>query len=70
MSIGTIEITVSPLGASKIETRGFAGESCRQASRFVEAALGTAIKETLTGEYFSGNVQASQTQTRLGDSQA
>ena len=36
----TIEITVDPKGDTKVETRGFTGGECREASRFVEQALG------------------------------
>lgn len=46
-----IEITVGPAGETKVETRGFAGPDCRQASRFVEQALGEAVGEQLTGEF-------------------
>lgn len=51
-----IEITVLPSGESKIETRGFAGDSCREASRFLEAALGKATCETLTAEFHKSHV--------------
>ena len=50
----TIEITVDPRGQSKVETRGFAGGECREASRFVEQALGTRSAETLTAEFHQG----------------
>ena len=50
----TIEITVSPTGETKVETRGFTGSECRDASRFVEQALGTRSAETLTAEYYQG----------------
>jgi hypothetical protein len=49
-----IEITVSPTGAAKVETRGFTGGACREASRFVEQALGSRTAETLTAEYHQG----------------
>ena len=47
----TIEITVSPNGEAKVETRGFAGPECREASRFVERALGRATAEALKAEF-------------------
>ena len=47
----TIEITVDTRGQTKIETRGFSGGECREASRFVEQALGTRSAETLTAEF-------------------
>ena len=46
-----IEITVSPTGEAKVQTKGFAGGQCRDASRFVEQALGTRTAETLTAEF-------------------
>ncbi len=49
-----IEITVSPDGETKVETRGFTGGECREASRFVEQALGQRTAETLTAEFHQG----------------
>ena len=45
----TIEIVVTPSGAITVETRGFQGASCLEASRFLETALGrtTADRPTL-----------------------
>ena len=50
----TIEITVAPDGQSKVETKGFAGPECREASKFVEQALGQVTAEALTGEFHQG----------------
>jgi hypothetical protein len=47
-----IEIIVSPTGQTRVETKGFAGTSCRDASRFVESVLGKQTDEQLTQEYF------------------
>ncbi len=55
----TIEITVAPDGQSKVETKGFSGAQCQQASRFIEQALGTPVKERLKPEFY---VQAENTQ--------
>ena len=49
-----IEITVSPTGETKVETRGFTGSECREASRFVEQALGRKTAEQLTAEFHQG----------------
>jgi hypothetical protein len=54
-----IRITVDPKGQTKVETRGFSGGECREASRFVEMALGTRSAETLTAEFHQGQ-QAGQ----------
>ena len=50
----TIEITVSPAGETKVETKGFAGPECREASKFVERALGQKTAEALTAEFHQG----------------
>ena len=50
----TIKITVSPTGQTRVETTGFAGGECREASRFVEQALGSRSAETLTAEFHQG----------------
>lgn len=54
----TIEIIVSPSGESKLETKGFAGASCQDASHFLEEALGRQQNEKLTAEFH--HVQTSQ----------
>ena len=48
----TIEIIVSPSGETKVETRGFTGGECREASRFIEQALGQRTAEQLTAEFY------------------
>jgi hypothetical protein len=50
--VKAIEITVDPKGQVKVQTRGFAGGECREASRFVEQALGTRSAEALTAEFY------------------
>jgi Protein of unknown function (DUF2997) len=47
----TIEIIVSPNGETTVQTKGFAGSSCRDASRLIEQALGQRIDEQLTAEF-------------------
>lgn len=53
----TIEITIAPDGQTKVETKGFAGASCREASQFIEKALGKATGEQLTPEFFQPTTQ-------------
>lgn len=55
----TIEITISPRGETKVETRGFTGSACKEARRFIEQALGQRTAETLTPEFYQSQ-QASQ----------
>ncbi|HJN09830.1 MAG: DUF2997 domain-containing protein [Planctomycetota bacterium] len=45
-----IEIIVSPTGETRLETKGFSGEECKEASKFVEHALGHRQGERLTAE--------------------
>jgi hypothetical protein len=46
-----IEIIVAPNGQPTVKTRGFSGASCRDASRFLEQALGKVAEEKLTAEF-------------------
>ena len=48
----TIELIVLPTGQTTVQTKGFTGASCQDASRFIEQALGQQLNERLTGEYF------------------
>jgi len=59
----TIEIVVSPTVETEVQTRGFAGSSCRDASRFIEQALGQRVDERLTAEFHqAGTVQQANQQ--------
>ena len=46
-----IEVTVQPDGQVSVQTKGFVGPGCRDASRFIERAIGTALSEQLTPEF-------------------
>ncbi|MCA9123920.1 MAG: DUF2997 domain-containing protein [Planctomycetaceae bacterium] len=46
-----IEIVVATDGSTRIETKGFQGAECQQASRLLETALGRRTGEALTAEY-------------------
>ena len=46
-----IEIIISPEGETRLETKGFTGESCRDASKFLEEALGARTSEQITAEF-------------------
>ena len=64
MTMQTIEVTVSPQGETRVETKGFAGSSCRQASQFLEQALGAIVSEKLTPEYY--HQESAQHQVQQG----
>ena len=61
----TIEIIVSPDGQTRVETKGFAGNECRQASQFIEQALGQRTGEHLTAEFHQNASQQHSNQQRL-----
>jgi Protein of unknown function (DUF2997) len=48
----TVEITVGPKGETTVQTRGFTGPECKDASRFVEQALGQRTAEQMTAEFY------------------
>ena len=58
----TIEITFSPNGQTRVETKGFTGAGCREASRFVEQALGQRIHDTLKPEFHQNTAAQQQLQ--------
>lgn len=58
----TIEIIVSPEGETKLETKGFAGVECQEASRFLERALGKRTQEQLTSEFHATQNQHQHTE--------
>ena len=48
-----IEIVVDSKGSTTVETKGFAGSECVEASRFVEQALGQKTSERTTAEFYA-----------------
>ena len=56
----TIEIVVAPNGESRVETQGFRGSACREASRFIEQALGRRTDEQLKTEFYQAAEVAQQ----------
>jgi hypothetical protein len=47
-----IEVLISPQGETTVQTKGFSGTECLQASRWLEQALGLAVADRKTGEFF------------------
>ena len=47
-----IEVIVSPTGETTVQTKGYSGVDCLQASKFLEEALGVAKADQKTAEYF------------------
>jgi len=48
-----IEVNVSPTGEVSVQTKGYAGSDCQQASKFLEQALGISLTETKTAEFYN-----------------
>jgi hypothetical protein len=46
-----IEVTVSPKGETTVQTKGFTGNDCLQAGKFLEQSLGVSIADQKTGEF-------------------
>ncbi|QDU94473.1 DUF2997 domain-containing protein [Lignipirellula cremea] len=61
----TIEIIVAPNGQTRVETQGFVGSECRDASRFIEQALGQQTDELLKAEFHQ--TVSNQQQIRQGE---
>ena len=49
-----ITVEISPEGEVKVQTTGFAGASCKQATKALEAALGAVVSDTQTPEFHQG----------------
>ena len=47
-----IEVTVSPQGEATVQTKGYAGSDCLQASKFLEQALGDVATDRKTSEFY------------------
>jgi len=61
----TIEVIISPTGETSVQTKGFTGSTCREASKALERALGVAQSDTPTGEMYQ--VQVADQPLRQGN---
>ena len=52
-----IEVTVSTKGETTVQTKGYAGGDCLQASKFLEQALGLVSGERKTAEFYQAGEQ-------------
>jgi hypothetical protein len=50
---GIIEVVVSPTGETTVQTKGYSGTDCFQASKFLEEALGVKTAEKPTAEFYA-----------------
>ena len=60
----TITIIVAPDGQTKVETHGFDGPSCTDATKFLETALGRKTEQQFKSEYFANNNHTQQMEVR------
>jgi hypothetical protein len=49
-----IEVTISPRGVTTVQTKGYTGGDCLQASKFLEHALGVITTDHKTAEFYQG----------------
>jgi hypothetical protein len=61
----TIEIIVTREGKTSVQTKGFSGASCRDASQFIEQALGKVAEDKLTAEFYQTESVRESQQQRL-----
>jgi hypothetical protein len=47
-----IEVTISPIGEVTVQTKGYTGSDCLQASKFLEQALGVVGSDHKTAEFY------------------
>ncbi len=57
-----IEVLISPTGEVSLQTRGYAGSSCRDGTRFLEDGLGTTLTERVTAEFYQNQNETPQSQ--------
>ncbi len=48
-----IEVIVTVKGETSIQTRGYVGSDCLQASKFLEEALGAVTQEVKTSDFYA-----------------
>ncbi|MBL8792796.1 MAG: DUF2997 domain-containing protein [Planctomycetia bacterium] len=48
-----IEVIVAPSGETTVQTHGYTGSDCLQASRFLEQALGVVVQEQKSAEFYA-----------------
>ena len=62
LTVRLIEVLVSPHGEATVQTRGYAGADCLQASKFLEQALGVISTDRKTAEYYRSTQTEQQIQ--------
>jgi hypothetical protein len=57
-----IEVTVAANGEVTVQTKGYAGMDCLQASQFLEQTLGVTLKDQKTAEFYQSQPVEQHTQ--------
>jgi Protein of unknown function (DUF2997) len=60
----SIEILINPQGEVTLQTKGYAGSSCKAATKALEEALGLKGREKLTAEFYQAQNTSSRQQLR------
>ena len=55
-----IEIVISPKGETTLQTRGYTGAACKNATKALEESLGIKSQEKLTAEYYTQQSESQQ----------
>ena len=50
-----IEVVISPTGEATVQTKGYSGSDCLNASKFLESALGVVSIDRKTAEFYESN---------------
>ncbi len=58
MIVRIIEIVVSPQGETTVQTKGYAGADCLEASKWLEQALGIKTIDRKTTEFYQAVPEA------------
>jgi beta-lactam-binding protein with PASTA domain len=58
----SIVVIVSPKGETTIQTKGYVGSECQQASKWLEQALGVITSDQKTSEFYQSNEAQQQIQ--------
>ena len=62
----TIEIIISPAGEARLQTRGFTGSTCQEASKIIQSALGAMESDQKTAEFHTTCGTVTQNTNRRG----
>lgn len=52
-----IDVTVDANGGTKVEAHGFSGKDCSDATKVIEAAIGTIKEDRKKAEYYKPSAQ-------------